>query len=128
MGNQMNIDFGRFCQLELGIETQILRACRFSITPPLGKPLIAECSACVAQAQHSKAAQLIYLLIVLRNRRMKYEAVFARCRCVNSVAFRSCLGSRPRPASCACSLWAGETGPIQCSGAEVSETRPRAVD
>ena len=22
----------------------------------------------------------------------------------------------------------GETGPIQCSGAEVSETRPRAVD
>src|ERR1700738_3909666 len=38
---------------------------------------------------------------------MKYEAVFARCRCVDSVAFRSCLGSRPRPASRACSLWAG---------------------
>ena len=35
------------------------------------------------------------------------EAVFARCRCVDSVVFRSCLGSRPRPASRACSLWAG---------------------
>ena len=45
--------------------------------------------------------------IVLRNKGMKYEAVFARCRCVDSVAFRSCLGSRPRQASRACSLWAG---------------------
>ena len=60
MGNQMNIDFGRFCQLELGIETQILRACRFSITPLVEQALITECSACVAQAQHSKAGQLVY--------------------------------------------------------------------
>jgi hypothetical protein len=60
MGNEMNIDFRRSCQSGILNELRYLRACRFSITPLVEQALITECSACVAQAQHSKAAQLVY--------------------------------------------------------------------
>jgi hypothetical protein len=60
MGNEMNIDFGRSCQSGTLYRVEILRACRLSITPLVEQALITDCSACVAQAPHSKAAQLVY--------------------------------------------------------------------